>query len=337
MDLYFEKQTNIIWKNWSWKTNILQAICYLFLNNNSNYSIEEILKNWENNIFLEWIFQENGQIENKITFSYDKNLDKKLFTLNWKKVTKKVLFENILKVSYFSPTLMNLFYLWPKNRRDFLDEILWNIFIDYQKLLKDYEKVVKNRNKLLKNISEWKSKKEEINFWNDEFIKLSVKIYNYKIPLNNFIKENISNFNQVFWNKIQNITFEYKTKVDLENIEFSIKNYLEKNFERDIILARTHIWPHIDDFDVLIDGKNILSFASRWEIKSIIIFLKLLEINYIQKLTWKNPILLIDDLASELDEEHSNLVLNELSKLQIIFTSIMALEKENINIINIYK
>lgn len=334
MDLYFEKNNNIIWKNWAWKTNILQAICYLFLNNNSNFSTDDILKIWQENIYIEWLFTQ-GNLENKLTFSYDKSLDKKIITLNWKKATKKILYENILKISYFSPTEMNLFYLWPKNRRDFLDNILKNIFLDYEKLLKDYEKVVKNRNKVLKNIFEEKSKKEEINFWNEEFIKLAKKIYEYRIPLNNFIEENIKNKTNIFQNKVKEIKYKYITKVDLDNIENCIRQYLEKNFERDIILARTHIWPHIDDFDITIDERNLLNFASRWEIKSIIISLKLSEINYIKKTTWKTPILLIDDLASELDEEHSSLILNELENLQIIYTSILALNKQNNNLINI--
>lgn len=330
MDLYFEKSNNIIWKNWAWKTNILQAICHLFLNNNSSFSTDDILKIWQENIYIEWIFAEEN-FENKLTFSYDKNLDKKIITLNWKKVTKKVLYENILKISYFSPTEMNLFYLWPKNRRDFLDNILKNIFIDYEKLLKDYEKVVKNRNKVLKNIFEEKSKKEEIIFWNEEFIKLAKKIYGYRIPLNNFLEENIKSKTNIFQNKVKNIAYKYITKVDLENIENCIRDYLEKNLQRDIILARTHIWPHIDDFDIIVDERNLLNFASRWEIKSIIISLKLSEINYLKKITWKTPILLIDDLASELDKEHSNLILNELENLQIIYTSILALDKKETN------
>lgn len=335
MDLYFEKTTNIIWKNWAWKTNILWAICCLFLSNNFNNSIFDNLKIWEKNLYLEWFFLDEDNKEHKITFSFDSELQKKLITLNSKNTTKKHLFENILKVSYFSPIQMNLFYLWPKNRRDFLDIILKNVFLDYENLLKSYEKIVKNRNKVLKNIFLEKSQKQEINFWNEEFIKLAKDIYLYRIQLNNFIKENITKYNNIFLNKIKNISFEYKTKVDLENIEKSIKNYLETNFERDIILQKTHIWPHLDDFDIILDNKSILNFASRWEIKTIIIILKLLEINYIKKITNKTPIFLIDDLTSELDEEHINFILSELSNLQIIFTSILATNKGNINKINI--
>jgi len=72
-------------------------------------------------------------------------------------------------------------------------------------------------------------------------VKSAKKIYIYRIDLVNFIKENIKKYNNIFSNKIKNIFFEYKTKVDLENIEKSIKNYLEANFDRDIILQKTQI------------------------------------------------------------------------------------------------
>lgn len=334
MDLYFEKNTNIIWNNWAWKTNILQAICYLFQYNVTKENIENLVKIWEKNIYIEWYFI-NNSIEYKLTFSYDLDSNKKSISLNNKKVTKKILVENILKISYFSPISMNMFYLWPKYRREFLDDILTSIFSEYWILLKEYEKIVKNRNKTLQNIYLWNSKNEEINIWNKYFVENSCKIYKYRIELNNFILENLWNFNDIFWNNFIKLEYKYLTKVDLDNIESSINDYLEKNFQRDIILWKTHIWPHIDDFDILINDKNIVNFASRGEIKSVIICLKLIEINFIKRHTWKSPIILIDDLSSELDEKHSNLMLEKLSNLQIIFTSITAKQSENIRVINI--
>lgn len=330
MDLNFEKRTAIIGKNWAWKTNILQAICHVFGKKNE-FSFDDMLQIWWDYMYLEAFFEKDN-FENKVTFSYDKTTDKKLITLNGKKATKKQLFEHLLKISYFSPIQMNLFYLWPKTRRDFLDSILSQTFLEYDTLLKNYEKIVKNRNKVLKNIFEGKSKKEEIDFWNTNFIQTAKKIYEYKIPLNKFIQQQIQLHPDVFQNKITRIDYTYITKVNLENIEESIQTYLDKNFERDIILWKTHIWPHIDDFDVLINGKSLTSFASRGEIKSIILILKQIEIQYIKQITWIEPILLIDDLGSELDEEHFLLMLEKTKELQIIYTAITAIEKEKTNI-----
>ena len=334
MDLYFEKINNIIWNNGAWKTNILQAILCLFQSNHSLGS-QEILKNGTNHIFIEWVFTQNDGLENKLTFSYDAQNDKKLVLLNGKKVTKKVLHENILHISYFSPISMNLFYLGPKYRRDFLDDILKSTFWEYDTLLKNYEKILKHRNKILKNIAEEKSKIDEIYFWNNEFIKSAVTIYEYRKQINQFLKENIKSNSDVFQHNFANIEYIYTSKVDMNRIGESIKEYLEKNLQRDIILGKTHIWPHIDDFDIRINEKSLVDFASRWEIKSIIINLKLQEINFIHSITKKLPIVLIDDLSSELDSEHSKLVLEKLWHLQIIFTSILALNSEEISTIQI--
>lgn len=334
MDLYFEKINNIIWNNWAWKTNILQAILCLFQSHHS-LGNQEILKNGTNHIFIEGIYSNSDGLENTLTFSYDAENDKKLILLNGKKVTKKVLHENILPVSYFSPISMNLFYLGPKYRRDFLDDILKNAFWEYDTLLKNYEKILKHRNKILKNIAEEKSKIDEIYFWNNEFIKCAVLIYQYRNQINSFLQENIKNNSDVFQHNTAHIEYIYTSKVDMTNISGSIEQYLEKNLQRDIILWKTHIWPHIDDFDILINGKSLVDFASRWEIKSIIMSLKLQEINFIHSITKKHPIILIDDLSSELDSEHSKLVLEKLGHLQIIFTSILALNSEEISTIQI--
>lgn len=334
MDLYFEKVNNIIWNNWAWKTNILQAVLCLFQSHHSLWT-QEILKNGTSHIFIEGIYTKNDGLENTLTFSYDAENDKKLLLLNGKKVTKKILHENILPVSYFSPISMNLFYLGPKYRRDFLDDILKNTFWEYDTLLKNYEKIIKHRNKMLKNIAEEKSNRDEIYFWNDQFIKSAVLIYEYRNQINSFLKENIQSNSDVFQHNCAQIEYTYTSKVDMNDIAGSIKEYLEKNLQRDIILWKTHIWPHIDDFDILINGKSLVDFASRWEIKSIIINLKLQEINFIHSITKKLPIILIDDLSSELDSDHAKLVLEKLWHLQIIFTSILALNSEEISTIQI--
>lgn len=323
---------NIIWNNWVWKTNILLSILHLFLSSKTN--IDEEITIWENILYLSWEF-EIWSLINQITFSYDKVQNKKLFTLNSKKVTKKFIQNNILKVSFFSPITMNLFYLWPKYRRDFLDDIILICFWEYKDLLSDYEKILKSRNKILKNILEWNSKKSELDFWDEKFVFYSEKIYKYRLDLINFFKSNMDDFKNIFWSKVNKVSIIYKTKVYLENISGSIKDYLSKNLDRDIILWKTHIWPHIDDFEIFVDDFDILNFASRWEIKSIIIYLKLLEIDYIKGTINKNPILLIDDLNSELDDFHQNLIINKTKNLQLIITSISPIWWENTNIIKI--
>jgi len=315
----------IIWKNWKWKTNILEALS--ILNNNSIIwlSFDNLVKKNENNFFIE---QEDDKW-NTFGISYDKALNKKKYFIN-KKVTSKKNYNNNTNLSViFSPIIMNIMYLSPGLRRNFLDQILINSYSNYDKLLRTYKKILTNRNKVLKNIRENKSQKSEIIFWNQEFIKISISIYKIRFELNNFFEKHIKKSSEYFFWKIKNIDFVYLTKINKNNIENDILNYLNKNLDRDIILWKTNIWPHIDDFEIIIDNNKLIDYASRWETKSIIIWLKLLETAFIENKTNKKPVLFIDDLLSELDEMHKNLLLDKIKYYQTFITSINKINNTN--------
>jgi len=88
-------------------------------------------------------------------------------------------------------------------------------------------------------------------------------------------------------------------------------------------------------FDILVDNVSLKEFASRWEVKSVIIWLKLLEIKFIEKYRDKKPILLIDDLLSELDKKHKNLLLENIKWYQVFISSIKNDYEKDVNIISL--
>jgi DNA replication and repair protein RecF len=141
----------------------------------------------------------------------------------------------------FSPAVMNMLYLSPSLRRDFLDDTIISCSLEYVNLLKDYKKVLKTRNSLLKAINEKKAKESEIVFWDEKFALLSAKIYHFRFQFIEFLEKSIGNIKECFVGKIENIKLEYITKIDKQDIENSIKTYLQKNLERDIILQKTQI------------------------------------------------------------------------------------------------
>ena len=320
------KENFIIWENWKWKTNILEAISLISNNSITWLSLDELIKKWEDYFFVEII----DNLWNKISISYTKEKKKKTFMYNNSKITKKKFNQITKKSVIFSPIIMNLMYLSPSLRRDFLDNILKNSFENYEKLLLEYKKIVKHRNKTLKSIYENKANKQDIIFWNEKFINHSTEIYKYRFKIINFLKDSIKNTLEYFSWKIEKIELMYNTKVDEKNIKNSIEKYINKNINRDIKLWKTAIWIHVDDFDILIDWNSLSHFASRWETKSIIIWLKLLEWIFIEKMTNKKPILLIDDLLSELDEKHKNMLLKKIKYYQTFITSINKINNKNI-------
>ncbi|MDD3794080.1 MAG: DNA replication and repair protein RecF [Candidatus Gracilibacteria bacterium] len=314
----FEIENFIIGENGRGKTNILEALSQLGNNSITKLSLDDLVALGEDYFFIEI----KNEDDNKYSFYYSKKEKKKNYMINNKKTTKKEFIDFSHSCVIFSPIVMNMFYLSPSLRRDFLDETLKSSYKEYEKLLKDYKKILKSRNSTLKAIGEKKVNESEINFWNNKFVEIASEIYKYRFKFINFLQESIINTTPYFSGKVENVVFEYKTKIDKENIKDSIKNYLNKNFKRDTILGKTHIGPHVDDFEVKIDGVSLIHYASRGETKSVIIYLKLLEGIFIEKKTGKKPILIIDDLLSELDSEHKNMLLKKINYYQTFISNI---------------
>ena len=327
---FIDKKNMIVWNNWRWKTNILESIALLSDNSINSYEFDSLVKNWEDFFYIETI----NEKQDKISIYFDKNLKKKKYSINWKSTTKKILWEKSFKSIIFSPIDMNLMYLWPSLRRNFLDSIISNITDNYEKELKIYKNILKNRNIVLKNIFEKKVEKKEIDFWDEKFIESANSIYNYRFKLINYISKYTNDFKTYFSQDIENIKIDYLTKVKENNIKDDIFDYIKKNLNRDIMLWKTYIWPHLDDFDILINEKSIKEYASRWETKSIIIWLKLLEAKYIESKLNIKPIILIDDLLSELDDFHKDLLLSKIENYQTFISSIKE-ENNDINLIKI--
>ncbi|MDD3145033.1 MAG: DNA replication and repair protein RecF [Candidatus Gracilibacteria bacterium] len=314
----FEIENFIIGENGKGKTNILEAISQLGNNSITKLNLDDLVKMGEDYFFIE-VKDDN---ENKYSFYYSKKDKKRNFLINNKKSTKKEFHQNTHSCVIFSPIMMNMIYLSPSLRRDFLDDTLKSSYSEYENLLKNYRKILKNRNSILKAIHEKRVSEKEIEFWDKKFIDVSSEIYNYRFKFINFLQESIVNTKEYFAGKVEKIEFIYKTKIDKENIAQSIKEYLEKNFKRDIILGKTHIGPHVDDFEIKTDDLSLIHFASRGETKSIIIYLKLLEGIFIEKKTNRKPILIIDDLLSELDENHKDMLLKKINYYQTFISNI---------------
>ncbi len=118
------------------------------------------------------------------------------------------------------------------------------------------------------------------------------------------------------------LSFQYITKINFENVESSILQYLRENRERDIITGHTYIGPHLDDFQcVMSQGIQSNSYLSRGENKTILIGLKFILIEFIERSSKKETILLLDDLFSELDAEHITSLLLHAGNRQLFITT----------------
>lgn len=343
LKLDFGNNNLIVWPNWSWKTNILEAI-YLLANSYSyNWvKLDKLTNFFQDNFIVSFDFDNNFLLDvSKV--AHDFKHSKTSFIINLAKVSRnKYLEQNNYLAVFFSPIEINIIYLWPGLRRDFLDEVCFLYDKNFLKIKSDYSKILKNRNVLLRNISEQKAKREDLKFWNSAFVDISIIFYQKRKLFLDYINDNISTIEKILENKYS-LSFEYKTKVDFNNLKWSICDYLEKNIERDIITGHTYIGPHLDDFvfytkiwKTLFDTSEILS---RWENKSILIWLKFLELEFLKTINKQNIIILLDDIFSELDDNHIKIVLDYFINFQTFITHQnipnFLLNRQNINIIRL--
>jgi len=143
---------------------------------------------------------------------------------------------------------------------------------------------------------------------------LATDIYKSRESLRQFFERGLPSLASSFAGKVEALSFFPILKIQRGEIESSLLQYLKKNRQRDILIRKTHIGPHIDDFEIQVNGtKNLIHFASRGEVKSILLGLKFLAVSYIEKITEEKPLFLVDDLLSELDERHRTWLLEKFS------------------------
>lgn len=334
----------IVWPNWSGKTNLMEAI-YLLSNTHSylGFTHDKLLNNHWANFIVSWEIETQVGATKEMKVTYDLSINKTTFIYNLLKTTKpKFLASSNISAVFLSPQEMNIMYLGPSWRREFFDEVCLLRDISFYKVKNDYAKILRNRNKVLKNIKEGISPRNDLNYRNEIFIKTATTYYQYRKQFIDYINSNISEIEDLLKNKYS-LSFDYSTKIDFLDIENSIRHYIEKNIDRDIMLGHTYIGPHLDDFVffVNIDKKKYKTqeFLSRWENKSILIALKFLQINYLCENKTNNILLLLDDIFSELDDEHISLVLAYAKNYETFITAqslpVFLHNEDNLNIINI--
>ncbi|MCD5380292.1 DNA replication and repair protein RecF [Candidatus Gracilibacteria bacterium] len=320
-EFFFSEDKNyIIGENGKGKTNILESLSLLTSNSITGIGFENLVNQDSEFFHIEMSNTRNDSL----SIFFDKELSKKKYSINSKATSKKKFSELSLKSVLFSPFHMNMMYLSPSLRRDFLDNILKSSFPEYSDILGAYKKSLSNRNKVLKNISKNKSSKSEILFWDKKFIIDCEKVYEYRKQIIQYLEENSQSLKKGFNGKISDATFNYISNIDLEkSISQQISHYLEKNIDRDIMLKSTNIGPHRDDFSIILnESVNLVDFASRGEVKTTILGLKNIEITFIEKHTSRKPILIIDDLLSELDKTHKDFLIESIHGYQTFISGI---------------
>ncbi len=316
LDLELKNGVNIFYgKNAQGKTNLLESIYIGATGRSHRTHKDKELINFnkdEAHIRLE-VYKQN--IFDKIDIHLKKD-SKKGIAINNIPINKLGELFGYLNVVIFSPEDLSLIKQGPQERRKFLDMELCQINKIYYYNLSQYYKVLKQRNILLKKISKNQSLKDTLFVWDNQLIDFGMKIIKTRHLFINKINNISKKIHRDITNNKEDLDIKYKPSV-LEN-EF--KEKLEKNLEKDIMYTNTAYGPHKDDMLFFINGVNARDFGSQGQQRTVSLSTKLAEIMLIEEEKGSLPLLLLDDVLSELDKDRQKFLINNIKNLQVIIT-----------------
>ncbi len=315
-DFRFNEQPTIfVGNNAAGKSNILEAIYLLSTTKSLRVETEdELIKDNEDFAKIEGFLQERDS-ETELLIIVNRPTEEVGFK-------KKVLVNGIprravdfignLPAVIFHPSDINMVTGSPSLRRWHLDLALAQVDQKYKKALTLYEQFLTARNRVLKRIREGYAKMDELTYWTDELLEKGKAISGKR-------KEFFAYINSLE-KPLGEFIFEYDPS------EISNEKLRETN-SREVAAATTLIGPHRDDFSIELEGRNLAQFGSRGEQRTATLAFKLAQLEYMTKILGKRPILLLDDVFSELDAIHRAHVVEVVSKQQTVIATV---ELENI-------
>ena len=222
----------------------------------------------------------------------------------------------MVNVVYFSPDEMDIVKESPVLRRNFLNISLSQQKKSYYNTLVRYNKVLAQRNKLLKDLFMNPDLRDTLNIWDSQLLSFGSKIIERRQIFVSQLNEIIYDIHKKLSGEKEELVIKYEPDVTIENYE----KKLSVNQERDIRLKQTSTGPHRDDFSFIVNDVDIRKFGSQGQQRTAALSLKLSEIELVKKITKDTPVLLLDDVLSELDSNRQNHLLNSIGDIQTIIT-----------------
>lgn len=328
------KNINVIYgNNAQGKTNILEAL-WLFCGGHSfrGSKENEFIKFGENFARLKaGFFSQNREQEAELLY----NSGKKEVTINGVKKHSSTSLIGKYTAVIFSPEDLTLVKRGPSARRKFIDSAICREKIQNAVLISKYNQTLNQRNALLKDIYKHPELKTMLEIWDENLCNFGAKIIYQRISYIDKIIEYAKEYHMGISDNKEELKIKYistcsaKKGDSIEEIYEKFKEYLKKSVNDDCRTGFTNIGPQRDDFDIIINKKRAKTFASQGQQRSAVLSLKLAEAKVLSEMTGENPVILLDDVLSELDKKRQNFLLNKISDYQVFITC-CDFEEENL-------
>lgn len=313
---------NIIWgENAQGKTNLIEGI-YLFTGAKSFRGVRDnqLIKFDCPKSELKIEFEGNGR-----TQTAELLIEKKrIATLNGIKKKSPSLLGDEIKAVVFSPVHLNMIKDGPSERRKFIDNALCQLKSNYRNLLKEYNRALLQRNTLLKDLARNPELDGMLYIWNTNLAKSGAKIIYQRLKYIEAITPYACDIYSGISSGNEKIAFKYadyeSADIDIADIEKKLLYDMQESRLNDMISRTTTCGPHRDDIEILINGSSARLYGSQGQQRSCVLALKLAEASLLKKITGIEPIALLDDVMSELDQKRQDYILNHIKNRQIFIT-----------------
>lgn len=309
------------------KTNLLESVYFASLFKSFRDDAEFLFLKETNTAEIKMTLETDGETHILEIFLEKRDRIFANFKIDGVKKKRKEA-QGYINVVIFEPTDVDLFTHSPEARRKYLNMVLSQKSSKYMDNLAHYKKVLTQKNKLLQDIRAGFAQADSIVSWNDQLIQLGSEIILERKAFMNFLNQNISEVYTSIskFHRPVEVIYETLAGETLEDIQNSFRAELEKLGAREVASASSLVGPHRDDFLLQSEGLYLVSFSSRGEQRSQILALKILELEYLTK-NEDTPILLLDDVLSELDDTRRTFLLKYLQgKFQTFITTTHPLE-----------
>jgi DNA replication and repair protein RecF len=316
LSMEFSEGTNILYgNNAQGKTNILEAL-YLIATTKSHRGVfdKDLIRFGCDEGHVRTVIIKGG-----IDYQVDLHLRKaraKGIAINGQRIRRASELMGLLHIVFFSPEDLSIVKDGPSQRRRFMDMELCQLDESYLYDLGHYNKVVEQRNKLLRQILEIPSLASTIDIWNDQLLDYGTRIIKRRREFIQDLNEVIGKMHEQLSGGTEHLHLVYEPKVSEENFA----DELRRIQEREKYIGSTAIGPHKDDFSFVCDEIDLRKYGSQGQQRTCALSLKLSELQLVKQKIGEEPVLMLDDVLSELDTNRQNYLLNALGGIQTFIT-----------------
>lgn len=316
LNISFSPDVTILYgDNAQGKTNVLEALYTASTTKSQKGSKDKDMIKFNESESHIRMTVEDGDIERRIDMHL-KSTKQKGVAIDGIPIRKASELYGIMNIISFSPDDLGIIKEGPAERRRFIDMELCQLDKLYMHNFSGYNRALDQRNNLLKQISFNAELKGTLNVWDEQLINFGEYLIEKRGLFIKEISDIASKIHSIITENKETLEIQYLPSTDKE----SFRNELLSSREKDIILKMTNVGPHRDDMIFMVNGQDARKYGSQGQQRTAALTLKLAEIELVKEKTGKNPVLLLDDVLSELDRNRQNKLLENISGVQTIVT-----------------